>query len=448
LLTSIKKSIRDLIFDKKLEGILAGSAWALSARVIATGIALVTHIIVARIYGAEVLGIVAALNSFLLIAAIFTVFGTNMSILRLIPEHLAKYSPASAFKVYRKTQFFVIIMAVVTGIIIFLCSDFMADKVFSKPHLEFFFSLAAIFIIFKSLMDLNTSAVRGIRLNWAFALLYLLPPLSQLVILVLITVLMFHPANPIYALYASIAITAVTGAIIMDRAFKKKINPYDTVHPMPAMEIIAISTPMLLNATMTFVIKESGIIMLAIFRPEAEVGYYAVAVRLASLTIFVLAAINIMAAPKISELFHSDKMHELFYVAKKSTKVAFWATVPILLFLFFLGKPLLFILFGPDFTVAYSAMVLLVIGQFVNSASGVTGTFMNMTGNQNILVCVKTLAVLLNVILNLIFTPYYGIYGAALAAMVSIIFWNITILIYIKRKYGESIGYLPFKKNS
>ncbi len=44
------------------------------------------------------MGIVAVLNSFLMLATIFTVLGTNTSILRLIPECLAKYSPAAAFK--------------------------------------------------------------------------------------------------------------------------------------------------------------------------------------------------------------------------------------------------------------------------------------------------------------------------------------------------------------
>ena len=37
-----------------------------------------------------------------------------------------------------------------------------------------------------------------------------------------------------------------------------------------------------------------------------------------------------------------------------------------------------------------------------------------------------------------------GIIGAAFAGMVSLSFWNIYTLIYIKLKYGRSIGYLPF----
>ena len=99
MLNFLKHKYINLVSDTRFSEILTGSVWALSARVIATGMGLVFSVIVARIYGAEVVGIVAVINSFLMLATIFSVLGTNTSILRLIPEHLAKYSPTSAFQV-------------------------------------------------------------------------------------------------------------------------------------------------------------------------------------------------------------------------------------------------------------------------------------------------------------------------------------------------------------
>jgi len=77
----------------------------LSAHVIASGLSLISSIIIARFYGADVMGIVAVIYSFLLLATIFTVLGTDTSVLCFIPEHLVKYSPTSAFKIYRKTKY-------------------------------------------------------------------------------------------------------------------------------------------------------------------------------------------------------------------------------------------------------------------------------------------------------------------------------------------------------
>ena len=105
MINFFRQKFLNLISDQKFSEILRGSAWALGARVFATGFGLITSIIVARYYGAEVMGIVAVLNSFLMMTTIFTLLGTNTSILRLIPEHLAKYSLGSAFGVYQKTQY-------------------------------------------------------------------------------------------------------------------------------------------------------------------------------------------------------------------------------------------------------------------------------------------------------------------------------------------------------
>jgi O-antigen/teichoic acid export membrane protein len=443
MLPFIKQKFQNLISDQKFSEIFTGSVWALSARVLSTGFGLVASIIIARFYGADVVGIVAVIQSFLLLATIFTVLGTQTSLLRLIPEHLVKYSPTSAFRVYRKTQFMVIGVSVATGTLFFLFADLIAARVFSKPHLSFYFALASIFVVFKSLMLLNTQAVRGLRLIRVFALMQMLPQGFNLLLLVSLGLLWPSKDVPVYAILGGFAMTGILGWFIMEYEFRQKMQPQDTVHPMPARGILSISLPMLMTHAMTFVIGQTGVIMLGMFRTEAEVGYYSIAVKLATLTAFILSAVNSMAGPKFSELFHSDKMDELFYIAKKSAKLIFWTTAPILLGFVTLGRPVLHIAFGQEFTVAYPALVLLVMGQFVHSISGATGLFMNMTGNQNVFKNIVLAAAVTNICVNLLLIPPYGIYGAAIAAMVSFMSWNITTLIYIKMKFGRTTGYFP-----
>jgi O-antigen/teichoic acid export membrane protein len=217
----------------------------------------------------------------------------------------------------------------------------------------------------------------------------------------------------------------------------------DRVQEVPMKKILSISFPMLMTATMAFAIGETGVIMLGIFRPEAEVGYYAIAVKLATLPTFVLQAINSIAAPKFSTLYYSGKIDELLYVAKKSAKLIFWTTVPILLTLIVFGKFLLGLLFGQEFTVAYLALLFLIIGQFINSISGSTGLFLNMTGHQKIFLNIIAFSSFVNMGLNLVLVPYFGIYGSAFAGMICLNLWNIATLIYIKLKFGKSIGYFP-----
>ena len=369
-----------------------------------------------------------------MLATIFTVLGTQTSILRLIPEHLVKYSPTSAFKVYRKTQYMVIGISLVTATLFFFSANLIADKVFSKPHLSYYFALASVFIVFQSIKKLNAEAVRGLRLIKLFALMQFLPQTFNLLFLIIAGFI--WPGNniPVYAALFGFTMTGIVGWFIMEFALKKRMKPDDKVYPMPVRTILSISLPMLMTASMMFLIGETGVLMLGMFRTEAEVGYYAIAVKFATLTTFVLSAVNSMAGPKFSELFYTNKMDELFHVAKKSAKLIFVTTTPILLCLLILGKLILGFVFGKEFSVAYPALVLLVIGQFVNSISGSSGIFLNMTGQQQIFRNIVIIAASLNMGLNLWLIPWLGVNGAAISAMASLCFWNIASLIYMKIK--------------
>ena len=433
----------NLTNDAKFSEIFTGSKWALSAQVLSAGLGIISSIIVARFYGADMLGVVAVLSSFLGIVKIFTVMGTATSILRLIPEHIAKYSLLSAFFVYRKTQFLVIVVSVVTSTLLYFSADFVATNIFSKPHLSVYFALGAGFVLFNSLMNLNTAAVRGLRMIRAFALMRLMPNLSKVTILVLLTIFFFHQNNPVYAFLGSIAATAIVGLWIVLRAFQKKRDAKTTVYRMSSGQILNLSLPMLMANTMFFLIGQTGVILLGVFRPEAEVGYYSVAFRLAALAAFILQAINSIIGPKFSALYHAGNIDELFYVARKSTKLIFWTTTPIFLGLIIIGYPAIRLLYGEGFKAAYSPMIILIVGQFISSISGSVGYFLNMTGHHKMFRNIVAVAAIINFLVNLILIPLIGINGAAVAAMVSLIFWNLTSLFYIKKLHGKHIGYIP-----
>lgn len=292
-------------------------------------------------------------------------------------------------------------------------------------------------------MELNTQAMRGLQLIQTYAVIQVVPSAAMLLVLLLLTLVFPNPGNAVYSQLAAFGVTAVTGTLIVDRTFRDRMRPDDHVHEMPLRDICSLSAPMLMATSMSLAISHSGVIMLGMFRTESEVGHYAVAMKLATLTTFVIMAISAMTSPKFSELYHTDRIDEPFRVAKKSSKLIFWTTAPVLQVLAIAGKPILAYLFGKEFTVAYVAMFLLAIGQFVNSISGADFTFMTMTGHERVLGNIMFASAAVNVGLNLVLIPRLGIDGAAFSAMFALCMWNIAVLLYIKAKYGENIGYIP-----
>ena len=81
-------------------------------------------------------------------------------------------------------------------------------------------------------------------------------------------------------------------------------------------------------------------------------------------------------------------------------------------------------------------MAVLIVGHLVISATGSSAPLLNVTGHQNLCARVVGVTALLNVVLNLVFIPTFGLMGAAMATTTSMAvtgFWLVTI---VKRRFG------------
>ena len=102
------------------------------------------------------------------------------------------------------------------------------------------------------------------------------------------------------------------------------------------------------------------------------------------------------------------------------------------LILFIFSGPALS-LFGEGYVFAKQALWFLLAGQFFAALCGPGAIYLNMTGKQKKLNIILILGLVINVILNLALIPVYGIEGAAAATLISMIFWNSTIVMVIYR---------------
>lgn len=431
--------------DKNFSEIMSGSLWAILARIIGTLLGFAINIIVSRMYGASSVGNLAVVTSILSLLNIFTLLGTGTSMLRLIPEYINKYSFLSAFGLFKKARRLVVSCSLITGLILFLISDIIAEHVFHKPYLGFYLQLSSMFVVFRALTQLNTQALRGLKIIKWFAILQVIPQGTNLVILVLASIFLLDSHSiPIIAMLLGFFVAGIIGLLLVEYGFRGKIKENDSGVDCSYKNLLKISTPMLMTSSMSFIMGQTGVIILCILRPDSEVGLYAIAVKLSTLAVFMLQAINTMAGPKFSELYSQHKMSDLFIVARQSAKMMFFSTCPIIAVYLLFGESILGSVFGLEFKDAYTALVILALGQLINSLAGSSGMFLNMTGNQIALRNIMIIAAITNVILNVMLTFRLGLVGAAIANMASNILWNLLSVAYIWKKYGKTVSYLPF----
>lgn len=441
LLNKIKTSKKDRDFFE----ILSGSIWSFGAKILAVLLGLLLNLMITRLYGVESMGIFALINSFFSITIILALVGTNTSILRLVPEYIKKSSNQVAINLYLKHILIVIVTSIVLAIVFYFNAEFISNTIFSEPTLIEVFLIASLLIIFPALYTLNLSAFRAFKEIKLFSLFQVINPLSKVLILLFFTFYSINQFDPVYSLFIAYISLTIISFIFLSNKFKK-MNPDNTKsinaenNNITFKSILILSTPMFLTSSMHIIMSQTDIVMLGMMSDIKEIGIYSITLKLAVLTSFILGTVNTMAAPKFSELYYSGQMEALKRVAKKSTKLMFYTTLPIVLIFILFGKYLLSI-FGDEFIEGYIALIILVAGQSVNALVGSVGYFMNMTGHQKELNIIVVSSAIVNIILNYILIPLYGIIGAAVATAISLALWNILAAIYIKIKFGFSLNY-------
>lgn len=438
----IKKIKAKIDTNQHVKEVVKGSGFTFLAKIAGAGLGLISSLIIARFYGADIVGLVAIINSVLSIFTIFGLMGTNVAILRMIPEYIVKYTLSDAYAIYKKILFIVLLLSSISGLILYFSAHYIATYIFHKEALVFFLLIAAPFVLVNTINTINSETLRGLQKIKIYVLIQVIPSIVTVILLIFLTYFLYDKYNPVYIMFLTSLIISIALLIALRKFFSQKKR---CISKLNILGVMTLSFPMFMTSVMHTVINQTDIIMLGAMLSAHEVGVYTIVLKLTLLTSFILIAVNSMAAPKFSQLYHAGNIEDLKIVAQSSAKLIFYSTLPIVIIYVFCGYYILKI-YGEDFTQGYYALIFLTIGQFVNAAAGSVGYFLDMTGSQKQFQYIVMIGASLNIILNFIFIPKYGINGAAIASMLSAVFWNVTAAVLIRYKYGFYISYIPFYK--
>jgi O-antigen/teichoic acid export membrane protein len=123
---------------------------------------------------------------------------------------------------------------------------------------------------------------------------------------------------------------------------------------------------------------------------------------------------------------------------------------PALIFAFW-GGSIIELVYGEEYKSGYVALVILLAGQVVNAGSGPVALLLNMTGYERYTLRGVGVSTILNVVLNVILIPKYGIAGAAVASALTLVGWNLILVYFVARELGINssvINSLLFRKMS
>ena len=425
--------------------IFNGSSVAFIYRILGLMGAYVFAFIVCRYYGANSMGIYSLSLSVLIVLEMLGTVGFGNSVLRFIGQLSAESNLGATKQLYKNMLEIIVPVSVFLAASLYILSPKISLLIFHNPDLVTALRLISFVAPAYVVNSVNTELIRGLKnIKFSEYLRSLHRPLFSIPGLFIVSLFTCGWHIPVIAM-----ISATFGACMISTVYVvKKINSFsgNSVKELSKTRLLSVSAPMILTAFSFVVMENVNTIMLGAFSTVKNVAIYNVAARLSSLTSVILLAVSTIAGPKFSELYWSQKTEELKKTISFSAKLIFWIAMPVL-FIYLLFPGFFMGIFGKEFIAGKYALVILTLGQFVNASSGPVGIFLNMTGKQRVFSNIVLTAAALNIILNYILIPKYGINGVAVSTAISVSFWNVIAVWYVKTKTGIKTFYIPVLVN-
>lgn len=378
-------------------------------------------------FGAEAQGRISLSFSFLMIASLICILGTDVNFVKLFA---IENNFQNAKGLFLKSYPFFLGTSLLLSIILFFSSEWISTTIFKDVGLTPFLKWTAPSIVFYTLMLINISVFRGLRRNTLYVFLF--NGGRFIFALVFFLILLFLWTKD--AVVVAIAHTASVATLFMISLWylKKYLSPFIKKTTYKFAPFIKDSFPMFLSASMIVLLGWADTIVLGLYEQSSTVGIYNVALKIAVVVSFSLQAVDSILAPKLSHAFHSNNYSLFKNLIKFSTLInAIFSIVSILGIIIF--KDFILNIFGPEFFVASTALIILCIGQLFNSVIGPVGSIFQMTGHQKIFQNILVVSFFINLVLNFALVQQYGINGVAFATAFSLIFSKIASALYIKK---------------
>tara|TARA_Y100000031_G_scaffold78124_1_gene86093 strand:+ start:10902 stop:12332 length:1431 start_codon:yes stop_codon:yes gene_type:complete len=181
-------------------------------------------------------------------------------------------------------------------------------------------------------------------------------------------------------------------------------------------------------------------IMLSKLRSTTEVGIYAAAANITIALIFIPLMYGNSIYPVISRFYITSKK-SLSFAYERSFKYMLLIGLPIAVGIYILSDKIILFLYGREYIESVLVLGILSGYIFLKFLNPVTGFTLMAINKQRTRLFSQGLAALINIILNFILIPQYGVIGAALATLLTEIIFFIMYTSFII-KYGFKFKFI------
>lgn len=416
---------------------LRGSLFVFIASVITAFLGYFTRIILARGLTVEDYGLFFAIFSFIS----FLLFFRDLGLGSALVKHLAEFQAKKQFNEIKTGIFAVLIslflLSAIFGLVLYFLAPLLSQTYFKDERATIILYFFIAYILVSALFLFLGNIFQGFQKIKTFSLM---EPIRCSIVLLAIILLLKWDYGIIAPVIAYTLSWLTVFLIFLPWAWhafsflKYKIQNMRGI----TKQLYVFGMAVALAQIGAKAIARIDTLMLTYFTSLTEVGIYNVVQPTALLFLFFSGSITPALYPLVSELWAKNDKRRLAEGIRLLHKYSFILTMPAFLTVLVFSQLFLKITFGEEYITGSFALQILLIGILFLLVASVNNTVLSAIGKPSAVTKAFIIIAVINVLLNLILIPLFGINGASMSTSISylllLIFSTKYIVKYVQLK--------------
>lgn len=394
------------------------TGWILAGKIIQMALSLVVNMLVARYLGPDRYGTLNYVNSFILFFTTFNTLGLNHVIIKELVSN-----PEEEGKILGSAMYMRLFASVLSMIFLYVIIFFLNNRDKYILLIAFLQSFALLFAALDVVIYWYQARLLSKRTTVASTIAYIFMSIYKVILVV---------SKKDLAWFAvSISLDAFFVAIILMLYYFKDKGKKFTFSMDMAKRMLKQSWHFIVSGLMVTIYGQIDKIMIGNMLDFNAVGLYSVAIIITGLWYFVPSSIIDSARPLIMEA--KEKSNELYvFRLKQLYAVLIYLSLAYGIFITLASKYIILFLYGQEYLGASVALVISVWYCAFSLMGATNNIYLLCEGKNKFVQWISIIGALVNVIMNYLMIPKWGIRGAALATLLTQIITNLIVPLLFK----------------
>jgi len=443
----MKSEIENDDLDKSLKLLVKTSSMIFMLLIMSKLFSYFYRIVIARYFGPEVYGLFSLSIMVMGWFIAFSSLGLYEGLLRFIPIYRGKKEKNKIRYVCRLALIVSLFSSIVAAVLLFMLAEPIAVNLFHNFNLIIFLRIFSFVLPFFLLSNVFLSIIQAYeRIKAYTVILDFIQHFAKALILILLIFIGFNSNSVIISYSIGIFIIFILSFLYCKYKIPEIFEKYSIKKQSKrkiSNQFFSYSWPILFMSIVYSIFPWIDFFIIGFFKGASQVGFYDSAVPIAQLLVFLPPLFLRLFFPMATKQFYRKSINLVKEISKQTEKWILIINLPFFLLMVLFPGAIINLLFGPTYLVAENALRFLAVGFFFFAMALIFFNLLSMVGKSRLILYNLLLTSVLNLILNIIFVPKYGITGAAFSTMVSYIFLfliflfqtkNYTSIVPLKRK--------------